>query len=63
MCAKNNCNGCDDCTKLTELKYTSQIIYDGDKIELPGISLVIEPCDTLNDIIARLANKINELHP
>ena len=63
MCdCNNNCKGCDDCAKPTELKYTSQIVYDGDKIDLPITGIVIEPCETVNDVIKKLAEKIEELH-
>lgn len=64
-CGNNNCGGCGTptCEKPTELKYTSQIVYDGDTINLVGINLTIECGDNLNDILAALANKINELHP
>ena len=63
MCM-NNCKGCNDCDKPTEIKYTSQIEYDGELIDLTdSIGLVIEPCENLNDIIKKIAEKINELHP
>ena len=60
MC-QNNCNDCNDCTKSSEIKYSSQIIYDGDKMVLLNSGITIEPCDILNDIIVKLANKIEEL--
>ncbi len=65
-CGNNNCNGCNSvsCPKPTEIKYTSQIQYDGDLIDLSAsIGLTIEPCDNLNDIIKAIAEKIEELHP
>jgi len=62
-CSKSNCSGCSDCTKSVELKYSSQVCYDGDTISLPAIGLTIEKGEPLNNVISILANKINELHP
>jgi len=61
MCA-NNCNDDCGCTKSSEIKYSSQIIYDGEKLDLPNSEILIQKCDSLNDIIAQLANKIEELN-
>jgi hypothetical protein len=66
MCGKKNCgdcSGCGECDQPAEIKYSSQIQYDGPKIVLPGIGLTIEKCTPLNEVISILANKINELHP
>jgi hypothetical protein len=60
-CGVSSCTG--TCDKPAEIKYTSQIIYDGPLINYPGIDLTIEPCDDLNDIIAKFAEKLNELAP
>lgn len=60
MCA-GNCNDDCGCTKSSEIKYTSQIIYDGEKLDLLNSGILIQPCDTLNDVITQLANKIEIL--
>lgn len=62
-CGNITCGGCNTCNEPVEIKYSSQIQYDGPKIDLPGIDLLIEKCDPLNEVIEKLANKINELHP
>jgi hypothetical protein len=56
-CGTSNC----DCSKATEIKYTSQIIYDGEKKVLVTAGITIEKCDSLNDIISKFADKIEEL--
>jgi len=56
-----NCKSNTSCEKTTELKYTSQIIYDGDPIVLQNAGINIDPCDNLNDIITKFAEKIEEL--
>jgi hypothetical protein len=60
MCINCGNTGC-NCAKDAQIKYTSQIIYDGDKQVLLNAGITIEKCDTLNDIIVKLANKIEEL--
>lgn len=56
-CGSKNC----DCTQSNEIKYTSQIVYDGDTLPLLNAGITIEKCDTLNDVILKFANKIEEL--
>jgi hypothetical protein len=62
-CGNAGCGGCKDCEHPVEIKYTSQIQYDGPRIEYPEIDLVIEKCTPLNEIIALFAEKLNELNP
>jgi hypothetical protein len=65
-CGNSSCHDCNGvvCPKPTELKYTSQIVYDGELIDLTDtIGLKIEPCENLNDIIKKIAEKMNELYP
>lgn len=60
MCV--NCGNNCDCTKSSELKYTSQIQYDGETIEMPNTGITIEECDTLNDVIKKLADAIETIN-
>ena len=60
MCVNCGASNC-DCTKSNEIKYTSQIIYDGEKKVWLNANITIEPCDTLNDIICKFGDKLEEL--